>query len=47
MSNSLAKAVRSGGMTQQEARFTWLLLGFTWREGGRGEVNRLMSNLRW
>lgn len=32
MSNSLAKAVRSGGITQQEARFTWLLLGFTWYE---------------
>lgn len=30
MSNSLANAVRSGGITQQEARFTWLLLGLTW-----------------
>lgn len=31
MSNCFANAVRSGGITQQEARFTWLLLGFTWK----------------
>lgn len=44
MSNSLAKAVRSGGITQQEARFTWLLLGFTWYET-RGRAQRLAVDL--
>jgi len=38
MSNSLAKAVRSGGITQQEARLTWLLLGFTWYGEGNQAI---------
>lgn len=38
MSNSLANAVRSGGITQQEARLTWLLLGFTWFETQEDEL---------
>lgn len=37
MSNPFANAVRSGGITQHEARFTWLLLGFTWPHGTEWE----------
>lgn len=47
MSNSLAKAVRSGGITQQEARLTWLLLGFTWLRDIPGPVQDLAISMVW
>lgn len=47
MSNSLAKAVRSGGITQQEARLTWLLLGFTWWTNTTGSAQGLAFSVVW